>query len=119
MVTRTINQLRDRHDKVTMPNGDIFELCIEWNRDDLKRSCFGIPPEYAHIHKNGKLYAYISVYSNIEDISIKAYHELLVKPEWERYLIGKDINRIPFKDILKELPLDWNSDHLRWWEKKK
>ncbi|UVP67621.1 hypothetical protein [Bacteroides fragilis] len=34
--------LKDRNEKVTL-NGSVYELTLLWNREDIRRCCFGMP----------------------------------------------------------------------------
>ena len=96
--------LKDRNEKVTL-NGSVYELTLLWNREDIRRCCFGMPPEYAHIRKDGRNFATIDCYSSLKGFRVDEFHRVFVKPEWKVLFGDKDINTIPFMDILQSLPL--------------
>jgi len=96
--------LKDRNEKVTL-NGSVYELTLLWNREDIRRCCFGMPPEYAHIHKDGRNFATIDCYSSLKGFRVDEFHRVFVKPEWKVLFGDKDINTMPFMDILQSLPL--------------
>ena len=96
--------LKDRNEKVTF-NGSVYELTLLRNREDIRRCCFGMPPEYAHIHRDGRNFATIDCYSSLKGFRVDEFHRVFVKPEWKVLFGDKDINTIPFMDILQSLPL--------------
>ncbi|MFT0513094.1 hypothetical protein [Bacteroides thetaiotaomicron] len=63
------------------------------------------PPEYAHIRKDGRNFATIDCYSSLKGFRVDEFHRVFVKPEWKVLFGDKDINTIPFMDILQSLPL--------------
>ena len=69
-------RLIDRREKMVL-NGSEYELTLLWNRENIRRCCFGMCPDYAYI---------------------------LVKPEWKVVVHSDDINTIPFKALLAKLP---------------
>lgn len=97
--------LKNRKETVIFGD-DEYELCIIWNEDDIRRSAFGMPPEYAYIRKNGKNFADIDVYSNSPDnFAVSQFRRHFKKPEWT-VRFNEPISRITFRNILKRLPLE-------------
>ncbi len=97
-------KLKDRKEKIAI-EGNVYELTLLWNRDLLCRSSVGIPPDYAHITKNGKNFALIGCSSNLKGFFVEAFRLALEKPNWRRTSEYMKINTIPLKDILVRLPL--------------
>ena len=97
-------KLKDMNEKITI-GGNVYELTLLWNRDLLCRSAVGMPPDYAHITKNGKNFALIGCSSNLNGFFVAAFHLALEKPNWRMTFEYLNINTIPFKDILVRLPL--------------
>lgn len=64
-----------------------------------------MPPEYAHITKNGKNFATIGCSSNINGFIVEAFHLAMEEPQWRMPFNYLNINTIPFRDILVRLPL--------------
>ena len=46
-------RLIDRRERMVL-NGSEYELTLLWNRENIKRCCFGMCPDYAYIRKDGK-----------------------------------------------------------------
>lgn len=95
---------RDRKEQITI-EGNVYELTLLWNRDLLRRSAVGMPPDYAHITRNGTNYAIIHCFSNLNGFLVEAFHLAMENPEWRMKFDYLNINTIPFKDILVRLPL--------------
>ena len=95
---------RDRQEKITI-EGDIYELTLIWNRDLLRRSAVGMPPDYAYIRKNGVNFATIGCSSNLNGFIVEAFHLTLEPPQWRMKFDYQNINTIPITDILVRLPL--------------
>ncbi len=96
--------LKDRKETINL-GGNVYELTLLWNREDIRRCAFGMAPDYAHIRKDGKNFALITCYSNSIGFSVENFHWVLVKPEWEIYFRNEDINTIPLEKLLKGLPI--------------
>ena len=96
--------LKDRKETINL-RGNVYELTLLWNREDIRRCAFGMAPDYAHIRKDGKNFALIACYSNSIGLSVENFHWVLVKPEWEIYFRNEDINTIPLEKLLKGLPI--------------
>lgn len=95
-------EMKDRKDILTH-NGDTYEMILIWG-NDYKISFCGMSPKCSGIRKNGKLIADISCDSNNIGFWIKEYHgDLLKSPKWKVPFIGKDINKIPFIEIVKNI----------------
>ena len=96
--------LKDRKETVNL-RGNVYELTLLWNREDIRRCTFGMAPDYAHIRKDGRNFALITCYSNDIGFSVESFHRLLVKPEWKVLFRREDINTIPLKELLERLPI--------------
>lgn len=96
--------LKDRKETINL-GGNVYELTLLWNREDIRRCAFGMAPYYAHIRKDGKNFALITCYSNSIGFSVENFHWVLVKPEWKIYFCNEDINTIPLEKLLKGLPI--------------
>jgi len=96
--------LKDRKETVNL-GGNVYELTLLWNREDIRRCAFGMTPDYAHIRKDGKNFAFITCYSNGVGFSVENFHWVLVNPEWKIYFRNEDINTIPLEKLLKRLPI--------------
>ncbi len=48
--------LKDRKETINL-GGNVYELTLLWNREDIRRCAFGMAPDYAHIRKDGKNFA--------------------------------------------------------------
>lgn len=96
--------LKDRKETINL-GGNVYELTLLWNREDIRRCAFGMAPDYAHIRKDGKNFALITCYSNGIGFSVENFHWVLVKPEWKIYFRNEDINTIPLEKLLKGLPI--------------
>ena len=96
--------LKDREEKINL-KGNVYELTLLWNREDIRRCAFGMAPDYAHIRKDGKNFALIECYSNNKGFSVECFHRLLVKPEWKVLFRSEDINTIPLEELLERLPI--------------
>lgn len=96
--------LKDRKETLNH-RGNVYELTLLWNREDIRRCAFGMAPDYAHIRKDGKNFACITCYSNETGFSVESFHRLLVKPEWKMLFRSEDINTIPLKELLERLPI--------------
>lgn len=96
-------RLIDRRERMVL-NGSEYELTLLWNRENIRRCCLGMCPDYAYIRKNGKKFADIECYSNMTGFTIENFHLTLVKPEWKVVVHTDDINTIPFKALLAKLP---------------
>ena len=96
--------LKDRKETVNL-RGNVYELTLLWNREDIRRCAFGMAPDYAHIRKDGKNFAGITCYSNDTGFSVESFNRLLVKPERKVLFRSEDINTIPLKELLKKLPI--------------
>ncbi len=96
--------LKDRNEKVKF-NGSVYELTLLWDREGIRRCCFGMPPEYAHIRKDGRNFATIDFYSSLKGFTVEAFHWGFAKPEWKVLFGDKDINAMPFMDMLQSLPM--------------
>ena len=94
----------DRQEKISV-EGNVYELTLIWNRDLLNRSAVGMPPDYAHIRKNGRNFASIGCSSNSNGFDVEAFHLALERPNWRMNFNYLNINTIPFRDILVRLPL--------------
>ena len=44
-------RLIDRREKMVL-NGSEYELTLLWNRENIRRCCFGMCPDYAYIRNN-------------------------------------------------------------------
>ena len=55
--------LKDRKEKLVL-NGSVYELTLLWNRENIRRCCFGMSPDLAYILKDGRNFADIECYSN-------------------------------------------------------
>ena len=99
--------LKDRKEKTSM-GGSEYELTLSWNRENIRRCAFGMPPELAHIRKDGRNFALIDCCSSMKGFSITAFCLALEKPEWRVLFPDKDISTMPFGDILKSLPKENN-----------
>ena len=97
-------KLIDRKEKISV-EGNIFELTLIWNRELLGRSAVGMPPDYAHITKNGRNFALIGCSSNVNGFFVEAFHLAMENPTWRMNFNYLSINTIPFRDILVRLPL--------------
>ena len=97
-------KLIDRKEKISV-EGNIFELTLIWNRELLGRSAVGMPPDYAHITKNGRNFALIGCSSNVNGFFVEAFHLAMENPIWRMNFNYLNINTIPFRDILVRLPL--------------
>lgn len=97
-------KLTDRKENITV-EGNVYELTLIWNRDLLRRSAVGMPPDYAHITKNGNNFAVIGCSSNVNGFFVEAFHFALEPPKWCMDFQFLNINTIPFRDILVRLPL--------------
>ena len=95
----------DRRERMVL-NGSEYELTLLWNRENIKRCCFGMCPDYAYIRKDGKNFADIECYSNMTGFTVENFHLALVKPKWKLLFKTDDINTIPLKELLKRLPLE-------------
>ena len=96
-------RLIDRREKMVL-NGSEYELTLLWNRENIRRCCFGMCPDYAYIRKDRKNFADIECYSNMTGFPVENFHLPLVKPEWKVVVHSDDINTIPFKALLAKLP---------------
>ena len=96
-------RLIDRREKMVL-NGSEYELTLLWNRENIRRCCFGMCPDYAYIRKDRKNFADIECYSNMTGLTVENFHLPLVKPEWKVVVHSDDINTIPFKALLAKLP---------------
>ena len=83
-------RLIDRREKMVL-NGSEYELTLLWNRENIRRCCFGMCPDYAYIR-------------NMTGFTVENFHLPLVKPEWKVVVHSDDINTIPFKALLAKLP---------------
>lgn len=97
-------KLIDRQEKISV-EGNVYELTLIWNRDLLRRSAVGMPPDYAHITKNGCNFAIIGCSSNLNGFYVEAFHLALEAPIWRMNFNYLNINTIPFRDIFVRLPL--------------
>lgn len=104
IVITDLRTLKNRKETITYKD-DTYELVLDWNLDDIRECIAAMPPELAYIRKNGKNFAFIQCSSGRTGFNVYAYGALLRKPDWEHYFKSKDINRIPFKDILCKLPI--------------
>lgn len=95
--------LKDRKEKLVL-NGSVYELTLLWNRENIRRCCFGMSPDLAYIRKDGRNFADIECYSNGKGFSVEKFHLSLVKPKWKVVVHTEDINTIPFKALLAKLP---------------
>lgn len=95
---------KDRKEQITV-EGNVYEFILVWNRDLLKRSAVGMPPDFAYITKNGNNFATIGCSSNINGFYVEAFSLALEKPSWRMSFNCLDINTIPFRDILVRLLL--------------
>ena len=96
-------RLIDRREKMVL-NGSEYELTLLWNRENIRRCCFGMCPDYAYIRKDRKNFADIECYSNMTGFTVENFQLPLVKPEWKVVVHSDDINTIPFKALLAKLP---------------
>ena len=96
--------LKDRKETINL-RGNVYELTLLWNREDIRRCAFGMAPDYAHIRKDGKNFACIECYSNDKGFSVENFRLASVKPEWEIYFQDEDINTIPLEELLERLPI--------------
>ena len=96
-------RLIDRREKMVL-NGSEYKLTLLWNRENIRRCCFGMCPDYAYIRKDRKNFADIECYSNMTGFTVENFHLPLVKPEWKVVVHFDDINTIPFKALLAKLP---------------
>lgn len=96
-------KLIDRQEKISV-EGSVYELTLLWNRDLLDRSAVGMPPDYAHIRKNGRNFALIGCSSNGNGFYVEAFHLAMEPPAWQMKFNYLNINTIPFRDILVRLP---------------
>ena len=96
--------LKDRREKLVL-NGSIYELTLLWNRENIRRCCFGMCPDYDYIRKDGRNYADIECYSNMEGFTVENFHMPLVKPEWKVVVHTEDINTISLEALLAKLPI--------------
>lgn len=97
-------KLTDRKEQIAI-EGNVYQLTLIWNRDLLRRSAVGMPPDYAHITRNGRNFATISCSSNLNGFLVEDFHHALEVPKWRMSFDYLNINTIPFKDILVRLPL--------------
>lgn len=99
------NRLRNRSEKVIYKDS-VYELVIWWNMDDIRKCFCGMPPSLAYIRKGGKNFAYVNCYSNdVRNFTIEAFHLAMIPADWVVHFHNKDINTIPFTEILSNLPL--------------
>lgn len=45
--------LKDRKETINL-RGNVYELTLLWNREDIRRCTFGMAPDYAHIRKDAR-----------------------------------------------------------------
>lgn len=86
-------KLKDRKEKM-LYNGSVYELTLQWDRENLRKCFCGMPPFYAHIRKDGANFAQIDCYSNGDDFSVVPMHPLFEEPEWIVHFLKSDINTI-------------------------
>lgn len=96
--------LKDRNDKAVL-NGGVYELTLCWNREAIRRCCCGMTPNLAHIRKDGKNFAPIDCCSSMLGFVVESFRLAMRPVEWRVVFKDKDINTIPFMEILKSLPL--------------
>ena len=97
-------RLIDRREKMVL-NGSEYELSLLWNRENIRRCCFGMCPDYAYIRKDRKNFADIECYSNMTGFTVENFHLPLSKAIWGMSKkTSDDINTIPFKALLAKLP---------------
>lgn len=98
-------RLIDRNEKVCY-KGSVYELVIWWNRENLRRCFCGMHPGLAYIRKDGENFADINCYSNDNShFTVEAFHLAMEHVEWRVCFSGRDINTIPFTELLGRLPL--------------
>ena len=97
-------KLKNREEKIII-NNNTYELGLYWDFEAIEKSSFSISPFMAYIRKNGRNYAYINCDSNCESFSISEFCDLFDKPKWVIKFPNKNICDIPFKDILKNIPI--------------
>ena len=97
--------LNDRKENASY-KGSIYELTLLWDRESIRKCFCGMPPFLANIRKDGANFATIDCYSNDNGrFAVKKFMpSLLARPDWQ-VRFDKDINTIPFMDILQSLPL--------------
>lgn len=98
-------QLIDRKESASY-KGSTYELTLLWDRESVRKCFFGMPPFFAHIRKDGTNFATIDCYSNDNGRFVvkKFMASLLVRPDWQ-VRFDKDINAIPFLELLAGLPI--------------
>lgn len=98
-------RLIDRSEKV-LYKGNVYELTLYWDRESIGRCFCGMPPFLAYIRKDGINFATIDCTSGRNDCFFveKFKEKFFVKAEWQ-VRFAKDINTIPFVELLKGLPL--------------
>ena len=96
--------LKDRQEKETL-YGSVYELTLCWNREAIRRCCCGMTPGLAHIRKDGKNFATIDCCSSMLGFVVESFRLAMRPVEWRVVFKDKDINTIPFMQILKSLPL--------------
>ena len=98
-------KLIDRKESASY-KGSIYELTLLWDRESIRKCFCSMPPFFAHIRKDGVNFAIIDCYSNDNGRFVvkKFMPSLLARPDWQ-VRFDRDINTIPFLELLAGLPI--------------
>ena len=93
----------DREETI-VSGDDVYEFCINWYPKEGKGFDDGNPPKYGYIRKNNKAFAFIVCLSENPGFTVEAFHLLFERPRWNLEFSDKDINTVPFDEIIQRLP---------------